>query len=133
MQKRIALGGVMLCLAAPGTAAAAYAPHQVLVKFDSGVPAAPQLAQLRAAGATGLGGQIDAVGVRVVPVAVDPALAATRLNRLASVEYAEVDKVLSTTAIPNDPRFGELYGLNNTVQSGGTADADIDAPEGWDL
>ena len=35
-------------------------------------------------------------------------------------------------ATPNDPRFGELYGLNNTGQTGGTADADIDAPEGWD-
>ena len=35
-------------------------------------------------------------------------------------------------AIPNDPRFGELYGLHNTGQAGGAADADIDAPEGWD-
>jgi thermitase len=33
---------------------------------------------------------------------------------------------------PNDPRFGELYGLHNTGQTGGTADADIDAPEGWE-
>ena len=30
------------------------------------------------------------------------------------------------------PRFGEEWGLHNTGQSGGTADADIDAPEGWD-
>ena len=33
---------------------------------------------------------------------------------------------------PTTPLFGDLYGLNNTGQTGGTADADIDAPEGWD-
>ena len=34
--------------------------------------------------------------------------------------------------MPNDPLFSQLYGLNNTGQTGGRADADIDAPEGWD-
>jgi subtilisin family serine protease len=63
---------------------------------------------------------------------VDPAVAAAALNRLAVVQYAEVNKTLRATAVPNDPRFGELYGLNNTGQGGGKPDADIDAPEGWD-
>jgi subtilisin family serine protease len=36
-------------------------------------------------------------------------------------------------ATPNDPRFAALYGLNNTGQTGGSVDADIDAPEGWDV
>jgi thermitase len=39
---------------------------------------------------------------------------------------------MRATATPNDPRFAELYGLNNTAQTGGTPDADIDAPEAWD-
>jgi subtilisin family serine protease len=34
---------------------------------------------------------------------------------------------------PNDPSFGSLWGLHNTGQSGGTIDADIDAPEAWDI
>ncbi len=34
---------------------------------------------------------------------------------------------------PNDPLFNELWGLNNTGQGGGTPDADIDAPEAWDV
>jgi subtilisin family serine protease/methionine-rich copper-binding protein CopC len=34
---------------------------------------------------------------------------------------------------PNDPGYTQLWGLNNTGQSGGTADADIDAPEAWDI
>jgi len=35
--------------------------------------------------------------------------------------------------LPNDPRVGELWGMDNTGQTGGTADADIDAPEAWDM
>ncbi|QQS36005.1 MAG: S8 family peptidase [Ignavibacteriales bacterium] len=39
--------------------------------------------------------------------------------------------VLST--FPNDTRFNEQWALHNTGQSGGTVDADIDAPEAWDI
>ena len=41
--------------------------------------------------------------------------------------------LLDTATSVNDPQFGELWSLNNTGQSGGTVDADIDAPEAWDL
>jgi len=34
---------------------------------------------------------------------------------------------------PNDPSYPLLWGLNNTGQTGGTPDADIDAPEAWDI
>jgi len=34
---------------------------------------------------------------------------------------------------PNDPDYPQLWGLNNTGQTGGTPDADIDAPEAWDI
>lgn len=49
------------------------------------------------------------------------------------VEYAEPDYLLSPsqTTTTNDPEYGKLYGLNNTGQNGGTADADVDAPEAW--
>lgn len=33
--------------------------------------------------------------------------------------------------IPNDPNFADQWPLHNTGQSGGVADADIDAPEAW--
>lgn len=36
-------------------------------------------------------------------------------------------------ATPSDPRFGELWGMHNTGQTGGTEDADIDAPEAWEV
>lgn len=34
---------------------------------------------------------------------------------------------------PDDPMFNQQWGLHNTGQSGGTPDADIDAPEAWDI
>ena len=52
------------------------------------------------------------------------------------VAYAEPDyRILLAGNPPNDPRYldGTLWGLNNTGQSGGTVDADIDAPEGWEV
>lgn len=35
--------------------------------------------------------------------------------------------------VPNDPRYGDLWGLNNVGQAGGTVDADIDAAEAWEI
>lgn len=35
--------------------------------------------------------------------------------------------------IPNDSLFGYMWDMNNTGQSAGAADADIDAPEAWDI
>jgi len=49
------------------------------------------------------------------------------------VEYAEPDYIVKALLMPNDPGFSELWGLHNTGQSGGTADADVDAPETWDI
>lgn len=41
-------------------------------------------------------------------------------------------RIKTDMTIPNDAQFGELWGLHNTGQNGGTADVDIDAPEAWD-
>ena len=50
-----------------------------------------------------------------------------------NVEYAEPNYIVHISLLPNDPNFNNLYGLHNTGQTGGTADADIDAPEAWDV
>jgi subtilisin family serine protease len=49
------------------------------------------------------------------------------------VESAEPDGVGFGAGTPDDTRFSEQWGLHNTGQSGGTADADVDAPEFWDI
>jgi len=41
------------------------------------------------------------------------------------------EKVLN--GLPNDPSFSAQWHYHNTGQSGGTADADIDLPEAWEL
>ena len=46
---------------------------------------------------------------------------------------AEPDYIVHADLTPNDPNFNSLYGLNNTGQTGGTSDADIDAPEAWNV
>ena len=48
------------------------------------------------------------------------------------VRFAEPDfEITRDQALPNDPRFGDLWGLHNVGQAGGTFDDDIDAPEAW--
>src|SRR4029077_6250481 len=47
-------------------------------------------------------------------------------------EYAEPNYIVTATAIPNDPFFPQLWGLNNTGQIGGTVNADINATSAWD-
>ena len=50
------------------------------------------------------------------------------------ISFAEPNYVLlDTAAFPNDPQFGEQWNLDNTGQSGGIVDADIDAPDAWAL
>ncbi len=49
------------------------------------------------------------------------------------VEYAEPNYKMSINQVPDDVRFSDLWGQQNTGQTGGLADADIDAPEAWDI
>jgi len=60
-----------------------------------------------------------------------------RLRARADVEYAEPDYIVQAFAVPNDPFFGQLWGLRNTGQliQGivGVPGADISATAAWDL
>jgi len=55
------------------------------------------------------------------------------LNKNAAVLFAEPDYMVKADIVPNDPLFANLWGLHNTGQTGGSEDADIDAPEVWDI
>ena len=59
------------------------------------------------------------------------------LRARADVEYAEPDYIVQTAAVPNDPSFGQLWGLRNTGQLiqgvSGTPGAHISAVAAWDL
>ncbi|MGI6415159.1 MAG: S8 family serine peptidase [Thermoguttaceae bacterium] len=65
-------------------------------------------------------------------VGVDAALAAYRKSPW--VAYAEPNfRVSIADVYPNDPRFGEMWPLENLGQTGGQSDADIDAPRAWEV
>lgn len=50
-----------------------------------------------------------------------------------SIEYVEPVYEIRLDAVPNDPRFPEMWQLRNTGQTGGTVGADIRATQAWDL
>ncbi|MCL0030410.1 S8 family serine peptidase, partial [Thermodesulfovibrionales bacterium] len=62
---------------------------------------------------------------------VEEALRQYRRNPL--VAHAQPNYLFRMQTIPDDTDFGELWGLHNTGQTGGTPDADIDAPEAWGI
>ncbi|MHC4147945.1 MAG: S8 family serine peptidase [Planctomycetota bacterium] len=64
---------------------------------------------------------------------VEQAIAEEWGRRDARILSVEPNYRLRALAVPNDPLFPELWGLNNTGQTGGTALADIDAVSAWDI
>jgi thermitase len=134
------LAGLAACVLAlalvPGANAAGqqFARGEVIVKYAKGATAAQKSTARHAARAAGGAERVrGARGAKVIQVRGSVRKAIQRLERSGAVRYAEPNYVYRALATPNDPRFGELYGLNNTGQTGGTPDADIDAPEGWDV
>ncbi|MCL1124547.1 S8 family serine peptidase [Shewanella surugensis] len=55
------------------------------------------------------------------------------ISQHPAVKYAEPNYVIKALGAPDDPSFISLWGMHNTGQDGGTADADIDAVEAWDI
>jgi subtilisin family serine protease len=106
---------------------------ELIVGFAAGVTRAEQNEILRAVGATSKKrfGQIDAVLVKVEQA--DDTKAMKLLGSDARVDYVEPNHFVAIAATPDDPSFGQLWGLHNTGQTGGTGDKDVDAPEAWDL
>ena len=64
-------------------------------------------------------------------VSVVDALAAYRTD--PNVLYAEPNYRIELEQIPNDTQWTDLWGQHNTGQTGGIADADIDAVEAWEV
>ncbi|MDX6585807.1 MAG: thermitase [Solirubrobacterales bacterium] len=123
----LATTAALLCVPSQAAASA----DGVIVEFRSGATAAQIVSLTQRVGAGQVTGKIRGTDA-VVLSAGQPAKVAAALERSGLVSYAEKNLTLRTQATPNDPQFSGLYGLNNTGQTGGASDADIDAPEGWD-
>jgi subtilisin family serine protease len=137
-----------------------YAPDRLLVKFRPGVVASEVSKVHRQAGGKQLS-VIPGIGVHIVEVPAGSVQGKISLyKKNPNVEYVEPDfyRVLVLPDEGNDPGpsaggvitgreyFEEQWGLNNTrqlhtsfdflgnpIQVSGVSDADIDAPEGWDI
>jgi serine protease len=134
----LALAGAGSAEHAASRAAPPSVPGQLIVGFQAGVSRSEEDAALARVGAARVKTWdfIHAALAQVPDTQRDALI--KRLELDPRVRYAEPNYVVHADAtIPNDPRFGELYGLNNTGQtiqgSPGTADADIDAPEAWEV
>lgn len=56
------------------------------------------------------------------------------LLRLRSVSKAQLNYLVKPrVTTPDDTNYALQWALNNTGQTGGTTDADVDAPEAWDI
>ena len=62
---------------------------------------------------------------------VDALLSVMRKNEVKVVQFNHYITLRQT--FPNDAQFANQWNMHNTGQSGGTPDADIDAPEAWDI
>jgi subtilisin family serine protease len=115
-----------------------YVPGEILIKFK------PMISKTKIASAHSVLGtrEIKRIGPLKLSrlklpagISVEDALAQYEMN--PDVEYAEPNYIIHFEKTPNDPDFDELWGLHNTGQTvdliTGTPDADIDAPEAWDI
>jgi subtilisin family serine protease len=116
----------------------AYRADRILIKPKAGInrAALDNFHRTRKAGLLRTFEGIGRLQVLSVPAGetADGLIAKYRQSGL--VEFAEPDYLVYADATtPNDPKFvdGTLWGLNNYGQNGGTAHADIDATNAWDV
>src|SRR5688500_4842028 len=107
-------------------------PGELLVRFRSGTGGTAASDAHRRNGAV-LARVLSRSNTHVVRVPPGREAAVRALYaRLAEVAYVEPNGIYGATAHPtNDTNIGQQWQYNNTGQSGGTVDADIDAFEAW--
>jgi subtilisin family serine protease len=115
-----------------------YVPGEILVKFKKSASKA-DIAQLNTRLSSKTIKTFPSIGVCHIKLKPGETVA-DAVEKYCSdpnVEYAEPNYIVHALATPNDPFFSQLWGLHNTGQivngTEGTADADIDAPEAWDI
>src|SRR5207249_4665842 len=59
--------------------------------------------------------------------------ALSRMHSNPRVQYAEPNYLVGIDRVPDDPRYPEMYALNNTGQTGGIPGADIRAENAWSV
>ena len=93
-----------------------WVPGELIVRFRPGVGAARRAA-VRADGDARLQKSLPLPGLELLRLAPGDSLraAAAEFEDDPGVMYAEPNFYYELDAVPNDPRFSELWGLHNTV------------------
>ncbi len=112
-----------------------YAKDRIIVKYRAGAPAAAMTAHAGRFRTRELR-RLRSAKARVLQLpqgtTVDDVIEQYRAD--ANVEYAVRDHILTISqTFPNDEEFSACWGLHNEGQTFGSPDADIDAPEAWDI
>jgi subtilisin family serine protease len=77
---------------------------------------------------------LDNIYILKIPENTDLSPIINDYSKNPNVEYVETNGLDQVACyIPNDANFSEQWHLDNTGQTGGTPDADINAPEAWDI
>ena len=130
---------LLLIVFAAGTAMAQtvirdpHVPGELIIKFKPHATEAQKNAILRTLGATTLTTyktlpfKLHAISETNVESAIDM----YRNNPL--IDIIEPNYIVTLNETPDDPRFDELWGMENTGQTGGTPGADISATSAWDV
>jgi thermitase len=109
------------------------ASDHILVKFKPGTTK-NEIEKVHLQNKGNVSETIPEINVQIVKVEKNKVLEkVSTYQRNPNVEFAEPDYFARTISIPNDVYFNLQWGLQNTGQTGGTNDADIDAPEAWDI
>ncbi len=134
-------GGATPVAASVPSEYAAAAPGELIVRFEEAADAGDRIAA-RIEADVSFERALGLRGIQLVKAEPGQSVSAAEaeLERSAEVVYAEPNFIREAQAVPNDPFFPRLWGLHNTGQPvesfpgfPGTPDADIDAPEAWEL
>ena len=107
-------------------------PNQVIVKLNPGIQSA-QISTLQASLGASVLEATNTSGIQLWSIQGDADAAISAHSSNPAIAYIEPNYILRTAATPDDSNFNRHWGLNNTGQTGGTPDADIDAVEAWDI
>ena len=112
-------------------------PYSVFVKFAVDATEADRNAVATAVGGSTLHTYSLVPGLVHLEITCPVHDAIKRIAGLKGVEYVEPDFVVRADAVPNDPNFGLLWGMQNTGQTvnsdPGVAGADARATGAWDV
>jgi subtilisin family serine protease len=135
----VSLAAALIGAAGAGTATGAtdlrsrptateFVPGEVLVRFRPAVGRFGRAAVLEETDMTRKRWlRLPGTELLELPQATSVAAAVRELEANPAVLYAEPNFVYHASVAPDDPRYGELWGLNQA------SDVDIDAPEAWDV